>query len=58
VLQKATDGRQLVEVLRVMMNQTVPYCINCAEMWRNSSDDDCEDCVLLDVTPCGGVDIY
>jgi len=46
-----------VEVLRVIMNQTVPYCINCGEMWRHNSGD-CEDCVLLDVTPCSLVDIY
>ena len=45
------------EVLRVMRNQTVPYCINCGEMWRHSSGD-CEDCVFLYVTPCSLVDIY
>jgi hypothetical protein len=30
-----------VEVLRVMMNHTVPYCIMSGEMWRHSSGD-CE----------------
>lgn len=40
-----------VEVLRVMMNQTVPYCIKYGEMWRHGSGD-CED---LSIPGCDAV---